>query len=90
MKLKCSKKFSPQSLDLQAVYDSFGGTNKCAKKFKLSKQLLSLWKKEGRVPLYKVAEISKLFGVSPFRLNFEQVGEICDVAAEWGWDTDDN
>lgn len=58
---------------IQNVYDRFGGTRKSAKVCGYSAELLSNWKRKGRVPLKKVAEICNVLNCHPLELNFKEI-----------------
>jgi DNA-binding Xre family transcriptional regulator len=81
MKLKLKQKpaSTPAEKRIQKIYDRFGGTRDCAKAIGISAQLLSIWKKNGKVPLNRVAEVSKKLKCDPYDLNHEEITELIEA-----------
>lgn len=77
------KKESKASAAIQAVYDSHGSTRKAAKIVGDSYELLSRWKRDGRVPLRRVADVAKSLKCSPYILNDKEVSALVDLVKEW-------
>lgn len=68
-----AKRYGNGSRKIQAIYDANGGTRNSARICGYSAELLSHWKRDGRIPLRKVAEISIKLKCDPLDLNTEEV-----------------
>lgn len=79
-KKRCTK----ESIAIQSIYDWHGGTRKSAKICGYSAELLSIWKRKGRVPLPKVAEISIKLSCDPYDLNRKEVTSLVDATQRHG------
>lgn len=88
--MKC--KYPAQSRLIDFIYEKHGGLIKAAKVMKVSKQLASIWRDQGFIPLKRVAEISKRLNVPNLALNYHQCSmlnqpsESFDYVKKWTYD----
>lgn len=80
--MRSKLKVHKSSKAIQSIYDSFGGTRRAAKICGYSAELLSNWKRKGRVPLGKVAEISRSLCCHPTDLNHLEVSNLVTAIDE--------
>lgn len=83
MRFEKPEKESAESKKIQEAYNKHGGTNAAARKLGISGQLLSRWKRKGKVPLKRVAWMSKELEISPFDLNEIETTLIHEVIKTW-------
>lgn len=68
---------------LEILWEIHGGTSYIAEILKSKPQKLNNWKHRGNVPLEHVGNMSRILGVSPYALNYEQVFSFNGEGPDW-------
>lgn len=82
-KFKKKKTPSPQSKLLEKIFEAHGGIVEVAKKLKVSKQLVFIWRAKGYVPLSRVNEVAKVLEVPVASLNFKEYSKFMEKLPVW-------
>lgn len=82
-KFQRKKPISAQSKLLTLIFERHGGIVSVAKKLKVSKQLVFIWRAKGYVPLSRVNEVAKLLDVDPLALNFKEYSKFLMEPVPW-------
>ncbi len=71
------------------IFETHGGIVEVSKKLNVSKQLVSIWKVKGYVPLSRVMEVASLLKVPPIALNYKALNKILGGITSWDTVTKD-
>jgi hypothetical protein len=84
METKESCNFSTQtSRVLKVLFDRFDSMSCAAKSMAVDSQLLSVWRRNGKIPLKKVGRVARFLKVCNELLNYEEVGEYQGFNVGW-------
>jgi len=75
-KFQKKKPLSPQSKLISFIFEKHEGVVKVAKKLGTSKQLVSIWRDKGKVPLGRVNAVAEKLNVPPLALNFKDLSKL--------------
>ena len=82
-KFKKSPPLSERSKLIEFIIKKRGGPKEVMSQLKISKQLLSIWKKKGYVPLHQIGRVANLLNVSPLALNFIEFSRLTGSEETW-------
>lgn len=74
---------SAQSKLIDLIFERHGGIVKVAKKVKVSKQLVLIWRNKGYVPLTRVNEVAKILKVPAISLNYKEYSRFLIEMVPW-------
>lgn len=81
---KKSSLYSKQTSRLiKVIFDQYDGLVTLSEGLKKSSQILSYWRKEGRVPLERVGPLARDLGVPNEALNYEEYGALMGENTPW-------
>lgn len=85
METKKSCNFSTQtSRVLKVLFDRFDSMSCAAKSMGIKdSQLLSVWRRNGKIPLKKIGRVARFLKISNEILNYEEVGEFLGFNTPW-------
>lgn len=69
-------KKDPAKLLIAAIFEKLGGVKHIGEELDAPRQTPDYWQRFGRVPLNRLAEVSKKFKVNPWALNYAGLKEI--------------
>jgi len=74
--VKTDKRSFREAKLLADIFEVHGGVIAVSKKLNISKQLVSVWKTKGFVPLSRITEVATILQVPPIALNFKGLGKL--------------
>ncbi len=80
---KTEKRSFKEAKLIADIFEVHGGVIAVSKKLKISKQLVSVWKTKGFVPLSRVMEVAAVLQVPPLALNYKALSKLLGSTASW-------
>jgi DNA-binding transcriptional regulator YdaS (Cro superfamily) len=68
---------------VQKAIKEAGGQTKLANQLGISQQAISIWKRQGFVPISRIVEIETQYGVPRSELVSQEIVDIVDPLREW-------